>query len=293
MLSGSAPTRVVRQMADRMLDCEFAAGEVIFAEGQPSHRLFFVVDGKVTLQTAQQGHAWHFERGSLLGIGDATLSRKHVRTARAQTDAHLISIEFEDYVDILEDNFDFAKTTLEQTMSNMYRQALALAPDGVFAQEDLHGAAPIPHRPGQDVAGMQRLLALRDVSALAHAPVQPLVTLARSAEVLHWKEGDMILEAGQPVEAIQIIVSGEVRVHCENPRYEVTFGAGSILGGQAAFASATHPHRAQVLTDTTSLRIAKEDVFDVIEDHFGFARRLFGWVASENERTRAQTTELT
>ncbi len=292
MLSVSPPTRVVRQMADRMLDCEFITGEIIFQQGHPSHRLFFVVDGQVALESASEP-AWLFERGSMLGIVDATLSRKHARTARARTDAHLISIEYEDYIDILEDNFDFAKTTLERAMATMFNQGLALAPDHVFATEDLRGEAPIPHRPGQDVAGMQRLLALRDVSALAHAPVQPLVTLARSAEVLHWAKNAKILEAGKLAETIQIVVSGDVRVHCEHPLYEATFGPGSILGALAALATPEHPHHAQALTECTTLSVAKEDIFDVIEDHFGLARRLLGWVAADNERSLGRSTRST
>lgn len=285
ILPVAPPARVVSQMAARMHDHTFAKNQVIFERGDPSHNLYFVVDGEVGLQ-APGAETWRFARGSLVGITDATLGRRHARTARALSLTHVVSIGFEDYADILEDNFEFTKTTLESALATIHEQSKQLAPDGVFGAADLRGGAPLPMAPGQAVSELQCLLALRDVTALSQAPVQPLVTLSKAAQVQHWAPGAKIFSAGQPANEIFVLVGGRVQVIEAHLPYEAEFEPGSILGAHAAFAYETHPHHAIALEASTTLCLAKEDVFDVIEDHFGLGRTLFAWVATENERAR-------
>lgn len=277
------PTRVVSQLAARMRDHTYRRGDTIFERGQPSHAVYFVVDGVVELEAPGES-PWAFERGSMIGIGDATLARPHVRTARATTPAHLVSIEFEDYVDILEDNFEYTKTMLEATMAGIHEQALALAPDGVFAPHDLRGVAPLPVKVGEDVDEMRCLLALRDVRALSVAPVQPLVTLARTCEVRHLEPEARLFGAGEPATALFVVAAGAVEL--THAQYRATFETGALVGAHAAIGYREHPHRAVAAAPTTVLVLQKEDVYDVMEDHFGLARRLFGWLAEENERAR-------
>lgn len=286
----SPPTRVVSQFAARMHDLEVKKNELIFTRGAPAHAVYFVVDGEVALE-APDAEPWIFGRGALIGIADAVLERPRARTARARSRAHLVWVEYEDYTDILEDNYEFSKTLLERTMATIHQGALALAPDDVFAKEDLRGTDPIPVRWGKDVDEMRRLLALRDVRALATAPVQPLVTLAKNAAVEHWSAGEVVFEPGRPADSLRVLAGGEVEV--SHPEYRAVFEPGSILGAHAAIGFSRHPHRATALTDATTLAIAKEDVYDVMEDHFGLARRLFGWLALQNERTRELEAAVT
>ncbi len=279
------PTRVVSQMAARMRDHTFRAGTLLYARDEPSHTVYFIADGQVALE-APDLEPWLFDRGALIGISDATLSRRRARTARAKTEVHAVSIEFEDYVDILEDNFEFGRTTLVTGMAGIHELSRQLAPDNVFADSDLKGRAPLPTTVGHELTEIECLLALRDVQALAQAPVQALVTLSRAVDLHHWAEGDEIFTAGAAARDIHVLVSGRVRVVEPQIPYESEFRAGSILGAHAAMAFDRHPHHAIALQPSTTMRLAKEDIYDVTEDHFGLARRFFAWIAGENERAR-------
>ncbi|CAN0598590.1 unnamed protein product, partial [Laminaria digitata] len=139
---------------------------------------------------------------------------------------------------------------------------------------------------GQTLPEIECPLALRDVHALARAPVQALVTLSRAVDLQHWAEGDEIFTAGAAAPDIHILVNGRVRVVEPHIPYESEFRAGSILGAHAAIAFERHPHHAIALQPSTTMRLAKEDIYDVTEDHFGLARRFFAWIAGENERAR-------
>jgi hypothetical protein len=57
-----------------------------------------------------------------------------------------------------------------------------------------------------------------------------------------------------------------------------------LVAGAAALGYEMHQYEALAETDVTTLCIAKEDLFDVAEDHFGLARALFAFSSLERER---------
>ena len=279
------PQRVAQSLVAVMVDHDFEAGEIIFETGQPPIEVYFVVEGEVHLE-AEGEDAWEFGESSIIGIMDAALDRPYGRQAVARAHSHILSVRYEDYLEILEDNFDFAKSAMESAYAMIHENARQLAPDGVFkpAETALVVSPEIVRQRPLNL--IERLLVLYNAPFFSNAPVQPLVTLAAQTEEERWSCGQVLFEPGAPLTAIRFVVTGRIRADLDDPRIVGWFGPGDLVGAHAAMSSAVAQYRMTVEQEAVVLRIQKEDLFDLMEDHLRLARVGFAFVARENERIR-------
>jgi CRP-like cAMP-binding protein len=281
-----APERVTNQLVASMRDVDFAAGTTIFRAGDPPDQLFFISDGKVRLEAPGE-KPWIFETTSVIGILDAGLRRAYRRTAVAVTDVHAIVIDFDDYIEIMEDNFEFAKGSMMQAARTIDQLSLNLTAERVFAspeQENPSGVELV--REGRALNQIERLIVLQSSRYFTSAPVQPLVTLAKLAKEESWGEGDVLFRPGDPALEIRIVASGKIGLSREYPRIEASFTAGGLLCGAAAVGCDIYEYTGTAASPAITLSILKEDLFDVMEDHFGLGMAMFGFISRENERVR-------
>ncbi len=284
----AAPERVTNQLVASMRDVEFPAGAIIFHAGDPPDQLFFVSSGTVRLE-AEGEKPWTFETTSVIGILDAALQRNHARTAVAGTEVHAIVIDFEDYAEIMEDNFDFTRIEMIQAARAIHQLSLKLPSSRVFPSAELENPAGIEIvRAGRPLNQIERLVVLHNARYFTNAPIQALVTLAKVAKEETWKSDDVLFQPGDPTHEIRIVSSGEIRITRDYPSIEAVFAAGGLICATAAIGCEVYEYTATALTEATTLVILKEDLFDVMEDHFGLGMTLFGFVARENERIRGQ-----
>jgi CRP-like cAMP-binding protein len=96
----------VAELATKMSEVRFAAGEAIFTDGGVEGRLYIVVDGavelaqgEITLKRAAKGAA--FGVFGLLGI-------PAIETARAAEPTHMLVLAREDFVDAVAESPEFA-----------------------------------------------------------------------------------------------------------------------------------------------------------------------------------------
>jgi CRP-like cAMP-binding protein len=281
------PERVTNQLVATMRDVDFAAGTTIFRAGDPPDQLFFISDGSVRLELDGE-KPWIFEKTSIIGILDAGLRRAHRRSAVAVTDVHAIVIDFDDYIEIMEDNFEFAKGSMLQALRGIRQLSLNLSGDRVFAPPELENPANVQLvREGRALNQIERLIVLQNARYFTSAPIQPLVTLAKLAKEESWNEGDVLFSPGDASLDIRIVASGRIIVTREYPRVHAPFAAGGLLCGAAALGCSVHEYTATAAGNATTLTILKEDLFDVMEDHFGLGMAMFGFVSRENERIRS------
>lgn len=283
------PDRVANQFVASMRDIDFPAGTEIFHAGDPPSRLFFVVTGRVRLEAPGE-NPWILENESVIGILDAGLQRPHKRTAIAETHVHAIAMDFEDYVEILEDNFEFSKNMLIRVLGTVHQLSLQLPPDRVFPAPEEQQALIKDEvlQTGRSLNQIERLMVLHDSRYFQGAPIQALVTLARLAKEETWNDGDVLFQPGDPCDRIRIVARGTIEVRRTRPRIRAPFGPGGLVCAAAAIGNTTYEYEGTALTEATTLAIAKEDLYDVMEDHFGLAITMFGFVARENERVRGQ-----
>ncbi len=276
------PPRVSRQLASRLVSNQLRKGDLLFERGEPAGEIHMVVDGDIIMEAPGE-EPWHFSEGALIGVMDSVLQRAHVRTARAATKTQVVSMGFDEYSDILEDNFAFAKTTLESALVATHDQALALAPDLVFSEEDLGGTKS--DWPG-NLNTIERILAFRLIRTFSNGPVQPLVDLAKLARQVEYKKGEFLERRGEPVHRLTLLLAGEIEARRVEPEVQAVFRCGSVAGGLQMLGTPRSEYDLQALTDVSVLEITKEEFFDVLEDQFSLAGQVFGWVALDNERSR-------
>jgi len=284
------PLRVMNQFASNVRDVYVDRGDVIFERGSPPRRIFFVVDGTVRMEDAR-GLKWVFGSRSLIGIGDANIGRPHARTAVADTDAHLLAVDIDDYFDILEDNFDFARTLLINTCRRVHELALELPPEDVFPQPT-DRRVEHPWLAVHELNDVQKMLIIRNTDFAERAPVQPLVVLGRAAIEKRLKPGSVLIEQGESLTHAWFVGDGELTVDSAQPPARGWFRAGSFVLGIAGLGHDYSPYRVDVQSECVVVGVAKEALYDMMEDHFGLARQAFAYLSRNNERVRARRAAL-
>jgi CRP-like cAMP-binding protein len=238
-LTDAMPGPVVRQFAAMTRELFFREGETIYREGDAPDHIYFVVQGEVALETA--GHdPWRFGNYSALGILDAYLERPHTRTATAARDTRALVLRSEDWMSLMEDNFELTRLALGRNARGVWQMAIGLA-DEAFDQLE------VPERSSQVTAlarrsearlGMlnpfERLLVLRLSPLLRRARMQPLIRLARDSEVRFLEQGQVLFQQADPTVALYFVVSGLVRVERLEPVVSGTFHATQLVGGYAS-----------------------------------------------------------
>lgn len=290
------PERMVQQLAAGLRDVFFPAGSTIYQRGDAAENLYFLIEGEVALE-AEGEEPWTFGAQSMLGVLDAGQARPYSGTARVQRDVAALTMSFREYVDVMEDHFDFTKLSLELGCREMHERSLLLAPDHVFEASGRDGreAAPLVGAgSGEGPAAlelMDRVLVLRRCEIFTRTPVQALVTLAKHVEVEHFAAGETLFAAGDAAPHLRLLAAGRVRVTRAEPAVTARFGPGELLLRQAALGAERHAYTAMAETATVALRLSKEDLFDVAEDHFSLIGSLFAYLGRENERTRRLLAE--
>ncbi len=275
------PARMMAQVTSVMRDVRFQPGAVLYRMGEPAAELFFIVDGLVELQD-EEGKSAEFDKNSMVGILDAATDGVYSRTAVALRRTHCLALRFSDYIDVLEDNFEQALQMISTTSKQNNDLALQLGGEHVFTCLDRVAPQPLTHlQPGQTLGAMSRLLALRATPMFSRAPIQSLARLAQLAKPRQVPAHESVFEAGQPSRELQVLVDGRVRMHRKDVGVDAVLHPTRVLGGLTAFAHDVRFYNANTEENSLVLVIAKEDLYDVMEDHFGLVRSLLSEMASQ------------
>ncbi len=282
------PDRMVEQLAGALRDVFFPAGAELYRQGDAAGSLYFLIRGEVSLEAAGE-EPWSFGSQSMLGVLDASMGRPYSRTAHVRKDVAALTMSFRDYVDVMEDHFDFTKDSLELGCRSMHERSLALPAELVFDVPAREPEALVSHDAALEL--MDRVMVLRRCEVLSRTSVQALVTLAKHVEVERWQPGDVLFAAGDAAPHLRLIGAGRVAIARQDPPVTARFGPGELLLRQAAIGADRHAYTATAETAAVTLRLSKEDLFDVAEDHFSLIGSLFSYLGRENERTRRLIAE--
>lgn len=288
-LAGVQPRgNVTDQLVRAMHEVSYAAGETLFEAGQISGLMHFIRSGEVELR-APDADPWRLSPPSVIGVLDLLQGGRHARTAVAVTEIHALAMRTEDWLDVLEENFDFNLLSIKRVAADLHALHLSVPPGGAFRAPP----APAPDQEPHALNLMERTLALRKVELLSRANVQSLASLALLAEERSFQAGEAIFHRGDPSGALCVVESGIVRATHPEPQIEARFGAGSIVGGSAALSFEHQAYDAVAETSALLIHLRKEDLFDLAEDNFELAQSLLGGMAGERvlileERARRQ-----
>lgn len=268
------------RLASTMDDVRVQAGGVIYRQGEPSDDHFFVVEGEVALE-AEGAPPWVFGERSLIGTVDLMLDRPRSRNAVARRASHLLRMPAQDWLDMLEDNFELTRSAVQGLASGINEVRVALGAVDITVPGV---AVPLPSGAlGEKVGLIDRIFALRGVGLFSEADVQALIDLAVLAREQTFEAGAPVVVRGEASASLFVVLSGEVSTSRVAGGPRESFGAGHVVFGPSAAAAENPAHEARAVLDTRVLRIAREDYLDVMEEHFALARSSMKAISLERE----------
>jgi CRP-like cAMP-binding protein len=256
------------------------AGHPLFSRGHPADYVSFIRDASFEA-VAPDAPPWRFEGSWLVGVFDAVMQRPHARSILLSSDAHVLRIRSDDWLELLEDCFELTYSLLLRAVQNT-----------AAIEDRLEARGPQPLAPNVDrltweadsLSLVERLALLVDVPLLRGAGVQTLADLAAHAEEHRYAAGELVLPLGQARDRQFLVVAGEV-VGRRAPRAQVRrYGVGDVVLGTAAFGQASRAWEVRAAAPTRALSFAERDWLELMEQHFDMARSAFAWVGSERER---------
>ncbi len=274
------PVAVARALAQTSSDVYFEPGATIFERGDHPDGVYFVVDGDVTLEAPGE-EPWVFGRGAVVGVLDVNIERPRARTAVAQTTVHALFVQAEDFLEVLEDNFEFAIGSRTAVAAALHPFVIDLAPSGGFDEPEPHDDFDVV----PEMNAIAKLVVLRSTKVFSSASVQALASLAVVAENIELGAGEMLFEAGGDPDIVYVVGWGMVEiVRSQEPVVRARFGPSDLVGGMATFGGTLVDYAARAIVPSMVLRIAVADLDDVAEDHYDVTRSITQANAIERER---------
>ena len=282
-LSAARPGGVeALQLAAAMRDVYFKRGQRLFAAGEPSGDIFFVVAGAVRME-ASGVEPWEFEAPAVVGALDSFAGGRRTRTGLATRETHALVLAHTDWLAVLEEHFDFARDSVVRRSAALLRMHLGIPEDGGYRAVEAPGSPPATR-----LGLVERTLALQELPALQAAGVQATLRLAELCEELELEPEQVLFREGEEAEAIDLVAGGVIAIAGGAPPLRAAFGRGSLVGGAAAIGAPRQAFTARAAGRAVVLRVRKDDLFDVMEDHFELTRALLGEINAEQGELMAR-----
>ncbi len=271
-----------RALAAAMESLRLPAGTVIYRAGDAPEAAYFVVAGTIEL-TAPDAEPWTFGPQAVVGIIDVMAERARARTAVVRDDAHVLRLRADDWLDILEDDFDYTRNVVRGVASGSRALHLELAPGGGYEPPRLD--APIIAEDAPPLTLVERMMVLRDTDLFQRTTIQAVTNIAESADELRLPAGALLSDRVSLFAGFVVVARGVVEMTREgSPVVCARFGPASVVGGPLAIVHPPEKLQIRAITDASLLHVRDEDFYDVMEDHFDVARSAFATFALGRER---------
>jgi CRP-like cAMP-binding protein len=123
----------------------------------------------------------------------------------------------------------------------------------------------------QDLAPLiDRVLRLSQSAVLAHATQEQLAVIARSTQEQRFDPGETLFDRGAYADRIYILAEGAVYIDGDAGLSRA--GAGEVVGGAEVLERVARLGTAVAVTPVRAWALRREDLFDVLEDHFDLAQ---------------------
>jgi CRP-like cAMP-binding protein len=118
----------------------------------------------------------------------------------------------------------------------------------------------------------ERIGALQEAMPFASGYVDALMQLDEEATTVRYEAGEVIWRPGDSADSVLVVLDGAVRgVAADEP---------SGIGSLELFANRLRATALEAVEPTTALRIGKELLYDLVEDHHELARDLLAMIAA-------------
>ncbi len=129
---------------------------------------------------------------------------------------------------------------------------------------------------------IDKVKVLLKIDLLAQSTSEELAALAAIAEEEEWAAGTTIFRAGDPPDAMFVVLEGRIRMLREGAEsatgasaIELEVGPGEAIGVWALFDDLPRALTAQTLDASRLLRIGREEFFDLLSDRASLTQGIF------------------
>ena len=121
---------------------------------------------------------------------------------------------------------------------------------------------------------IEKILCLQGVDIFLETETENLARIAAIAQETRFEEGTTIFKEGEASDALYVIVEGAISIRKGSVekglvREKETFGIWALLDESPRLVTTV------ALLDTTVLKIDRDDLYDLLSDHFDIVRGIF------------------
>lgn len=142
------------------------------------------------------------------------------------------------------------------------------------------------------ISPLERAFHLKRIGGLRDIPPADLAAIALLAHEHAFARGDVLYRTGERVERVHVIVDGSVSVRGGEHGSQV-LGVGEAIGMLSLLARDDTGLEATAETDTVTLALRADDLFNAFEEDFGVLHNQIRDLAMETLRLRKRTPEGT
>jgi CRP-like cAMP-binding protein len=262
-LFGGAELAELANVADNVIEAEYAAGAVIAGAGARVPAMHLVLDGRIEARGAA-ARAWGPRE--VYGELEVLAERRPAAAAIAATATRTLQLTSTDVGELLEDNFGLLLAALRDL-------AARLVP--------ARGARPLRalEVPRVESLGLvERLIVLRQQVPFAHGHLQALAMLAHASEELSFPAGAVLARAGDPAAGSLVVLDGQLAARGPDGSARV-LGPGDVVGNLETLAGLRHERTLEAVTPVRALRSGETAIFDALEDHTDFGLAIIARLA--------------
>ncbi|MFO0548878.1 MAG: cyclic nucleotide-binding domain-containing protein [Polyangiaceae bacterium] len=273
-----------------MLDRAADVGEVLFERGAPADAVYFIVEGELEMQAADEEDPLVFGPNSIVGILDCNAGRPRLRSAVVSKPAKLLVMPYRVWLDALEDFPEFTSTSRRLVARGVHDMMLGL--DASLEHDGGLGLLDRPRPLDASVAArvargdrVATMFALGQSRPFEACTVDTLADLAERVAVLTPPAGELLFGPQLGGNHLFIVVAG--RVHIERrfaPIIRFEHQPGDTLLGGAALSGVLSEYSAIAGPRSVVLAVSFADIDDVSDDHFDLSRSLLRSTSLDRER---------
>ena len=117
---------------------------------------------------------------------------------------------------------------------------------------------------------IEKVIFLQDIDVFKDVRVDDLAHLAVIAEEINYLKGDTIYEMNESADSLYLVINGKIRLHRNGEEIAVA-GGREAVGTWSLFDNQPRVATATALENTETLRITREDFYDLLSDHVRIA----------------------
>ncbi len=117
---------------------------------------------------------------------------------------------------------------------------------------------------------IEKVIFLQDIDIFMEVRMEDLSYLALISEEVHYMKDQHLYKVNESADALFLVINGKVRLHRDGQEINTicsleAMGTWSLFDNQPRVATAT------ALEDTETLRISRDDFYDLLSDHVKIA----------------------